>query len=86
MTTERKPWFSAKSHGYGAGWPIAWQGWALLAAYLAVLGVAGWLDRLGFGSTRIAAFALFVSATATFLSLVAQRTKGGWKWRWGKRD
>ena len=51
-----------------------------------MLGVVGWLDRLGFGSTRIAAFALFVSATATFLSVVAQRTRGGWKWRWGKRD
>ena len=58
----------------------------LLYLLAAVLGVVGWLDRLGFGSTRIAAFALFVSATATFLSVVAQRTRGGWKWRWGKRD
>lgn len=83
---ERTPWFSAKSHGYGAGLPVAWQGWVLIAGYFVVLGVAGWLDRLGFASTRIAALILFITATATLIVLAARHTQGGWKWRWGKRD
>ncbi|WP_243403462.1 MULTISPECIES: hypothetical protein [Bacteria] len=30
-------WFAPKRFGYGAGLPIAWQGWAVLVAYLAVV-------------------------------------------------
>ena len=30
-------WFAPKRFGYGAGLPIAWQGWALLAGYIAVM-------------------------------------------------
>ncbi|MEA3264866.1 MAG: hypothetical protein U9R07_15430 [Pseudomonadota bacterium] len=84
--TEPKPWFAAKRFGYGAGWPISWQGWALLAGYLAILAIVGWLDQQSDGRVRTIAFAVFVAATATFASLVYQRTAGGWKWRWGKRD
>src|SRR3546814_6692541 len=29
---DERPWFRAKRHGYGAGLPIAWQGWVMLAA------------------------------------------------------
>ncbi|MFM6949951.1 MAG: hypothetical protein ACKOW1_02885 [Novosphingobium sp.] len=83
---EPKPWFAPKSHGYGAGWPIAWQGWALLGGYLAILAVVGWLDHQHDGRVRVIGFALFVSATAGFLVLVKRRTQGGWQWRWGKRD
>ena len=30
----KEPWFRAKNYGFGAGLPIRWQGWALLATYL----------------------------------------------------
>lgn len=30
-------WFAPKRFGFGVGAPIAWQGWALLGGYLAVL-------------------------------------------------
>ena len=84
--TEPKPWFAAKRFGYGAGWPISWQGWALLGGYLAILAIVGWLDQQSDGRVRTIAFAVFVAATAAFASLAYQRTAGGWKWRWGKRD
>ena len=84
--TEPKPWFAPERYGYGASLPIAWQGWALIGAYIAVIGVVAWLDQQADGRVRTIGFALFVAATATFLSLVYKRTKGGWKWRWGKRD
>ncbi len=82
---EPRPWFTAKRFGYGAGWPIAWQGWALMAGYLAILAVVGWLDHQHDSRVRVMGFGLFVAATATFMTLVHKRTDGGWKWRWGKR-
>jgi len=84
--TEPKPWFGAKRFGYGAGWPISWQGWALLGGYLAIVAVVAWLDQQTDGRARLIGFALLVVATASFLSLAYKRTQGGWKWRWGKRD
>lgn len=79
-------WFAPKRFGYGAGHPIAWQGWALLATYLGSLGFAGWLDGLGSDTAKGAALGLFFAATVLFVSIVAKRTAGGWKWRWGERD
>ena len=33
----KEPWFGPKRH-FGWGWtPVRWQGWAVLAAYLAVI-------------------------------------------------
>lgn len=78
------PWFAAKSFGYGTGLPIAWQGWALIAAWLGLLGGVALLDRSGNDAARVAAFALLLAGTATFLSVAAKRTEGGWRWRWGR--
>lgn len=76
-------WFAPKRYGYGAGLPIAWQGWALLGGYIALMVLAGFMSGSHLGAIRAAAFALFIAATATLLSLTRQRTRGGWKWRWG---
>ncbi|MGE8212702.1 MULTISPECIES: hypothetical protein [unclassified Stenotrophomonas] len=37
---KRRYWFEAKADGFGWGWPLAWQGWAVYAvvALLLVLG------------------------------------------------
>lgn len=73
-------WFAPKLFGFGAGLPIAWQGWALLGGYLAVvIGAATWLQPrspLGFA-------AVAVIATAALMAIAAQHTCGGWRWRWG---
>ncbi|WP_404480129.1 hypothetical protein [Novosphingobium sp. BL-52-GroH] len=79
-------WFAPKRYGYGAGWPIAWQGWLLVAAYVAALAGIGLLDRSGNTWGRMAAFALFLLATGLFLVVLAKRTRGGLKWRWGDKD
>ncbi len=75
-------WFAAKRYGYGAGLPIAWQGWVLLAAYMAVLGLAVWL----LAAVPIALFAVATSATFVLLLIAARTTRGQWRWRWGDRD
>ena len=32
-----KPWFNPKRYGYGAGLPCSWEGWAVLAAFAAIM-------------------------------------------------
>lgn len=79
-------WFAPKRYGYGAGLPIAWQGWLLIGAYVATLAGIGLMDRMGTGGARIGALVLFMLATALFLVICARRTRGGWKWRWGEPE
>ncbi|CAN5823927.1 hypothetical protein BH11PSE1_BH11PSE1_19710 [soil metagenome] len=72
--TERA-WFAPKSVGYGAGWPIAWQGWAVLIGFL-----AGLVASL----TLLSGLARPVAVTALILGLVvicSRTTRGGWRWR-----
>lgn len=79
-------WFKPKSHGYGAGLPIAWQGWVLLAFYtLAMIG-CGLLTQSGGRNGIAVAIALMVLLTAGLMVITARRTRGGWRWRWGDRD
>lgn len=78
---ELKPWWAAKRYGYGANLPIAWQGWSVMLAYVALLAGAGFL----FLPDQVLAFlALTLVATALFLIIVRRRTRGGWRWRWGE--
>ena len=81
-----KAWFAPKRYGYGAGLPIAWQGWALLAGYIAVMlaptPLLEWDPILG---TGIAA-AVWIAATVLFLLIAKRKTRGGWRWRHGERD
>ncbi len=43
MQNERKYWFSAKRYGWGWGIPSSWQGWLVLAAFVALLVVGSLL-------------------------------------------
>ncbi|WP_067734074.1 hypothetical protein [Novosphingobium naphthalenivorans] len=79
-------WFAPKRFGYGASWPIAWQGWALLAIYLACVAGAVLLAKNGHSGGRIAALVLVLLLTGLFKTVAARRTRGGWRWRWGGRD
>ncbi len=76
-------WFAAKSHGIGSGLPIAWQGWLATLVYLVIVISAGFFlaerNPWVFGS-------IVFTATAIFLLIAAKTTRGGWRWRWGKRD
>jgi hypothetical protein len=76
-------WFAPKRYGYGAGLPIAWQGWLATLLYVgAVVGSAFFLvehNPWAFGS-------IIFTATAAFLVIAAKTTRGGWRWRWGDKD
>ena len=74
-------WFAPKRFGYGAGLPIAWQGWALSAAYVGIIVAA-----TPFLPGRPLPFvAVVIPATALFMLICARTTRGGWRWRWRSR-
>ena len=72
-------WFAPKRYGLGSGLPIAWQGWAVLIAYLAI-SVGAFLLL---GERNPATYAVVIIATAILLVIAARTTRGGWRWRWG---
>jgi hypothetical protein len=74
-----REWFAPKRYGIGAGLPIAWQGWAVIAGFVMLLGLSGWL----FGKHDVRALAIVVPATIGLIVISALTTKGGWHWRWG---
>ena len=74
-------WFAPKKLGYGAGWPIAWQGWALLAFYMViVLGIGIAMEALGGVWIMVGVILIFL-VTLPVLWVAKRRTKGGWKMR-----
>jgi hypothetical protein len=83
---EKGAWFRAKKYGYGAGLPIKWQGWALLAFYtLAVVGF-GQLAAMPKWELRIFGLVMILLVTGGFLRISYHRTEGNWKWRSGDEN
>lgn len=75
-----KAWFAAKRFGYGAGWPISWQGWLTLAVFFVALAMA--VVTLS-GLARVLGIVVVVVCLAVVAGF---KTEGGWRLRWGKRD
>ena len=80
--SDRPEWFAPKRRGFGAGLPIAWQGWAVMAAFGIVIGIS----LLIFGPDDLRALAIVLPAIAGLAIIMARTTKGGWRWRWGDRE
>jgi hypothetical protein len=71
-------WFAPKTFGYGAGLPIAWQGWALLAA---IIGGVLALQYTLYATHPGYFFAGAIGVVVLPLPLIKAKTRGGWKWR-----
>jgi hypothetical protein len=82
MMDDRPEWFAPRRYGYGAGLPVAWQGWAVLAGFLAIVVATGLLLE---GKPALQATILF-PALAVLTIVTAKTTRGGWRWRWGEKD
>jgi len=83
---EKGDWFEPKAYGYGAGWPIAWQGWVLLLGYCAFVIAGGLLAQAGPPWALAVFFAALIPLTLTVLFVARARTRGGWRWRWGGKE
>jgi len=82
MMDDRPEWFSAKRFGYGSAMPCSWQGWLVMIAYFAV----GIGSAFAFAKQPVILLSILIPATIIFLVVAARTTKGGWRWRWGRRD
>ena len=79
---DQPEWFAPKRYGYGAGLPISWQGWLVLAAYFG--GIL--LLAVKLGERPLQMIASVIPLTAAFIIITAKTTRGGWRWRWGEED
>ncbi len=76
-------WFAPKQFGYGAGVPIAWQGWALTLGFVAGSIVAALMLVPRHTGVFVA---VLVPLSIAFTVVASQHTRGGWKWRWRGED
>jgi hypothetical protein len=81
-----RAWFAPKRYGYGAGLPIAWQGWVVLGVYVAALVLDMSFLPVRFADPeqgRNVALAIAFVLTGALIWVCAKTTVGGWRWRWG---
>ena len=60
-------WFPAKTHGWGWGLPVTWQGWTVVAVYAAVVAAA--VVLLHRKQKKVAFTAVVVAATAVLVAI-----------------
>jgi hypothetical protein len=75
-------WFAPKRHGYGAGLPISWQGWAVTLGFAAIT----FALCVVFGDQPVRLVASLAPFLIAFVIITARTTRGGWRWRWGEED
>jgi len=79
----QKYWFPAKRYGWGWGLPSAWQGWAVLVTFIALLGAGALLLRAE-GSDEVPMFFIGYTAVLSAALLLICWLKGEPpSWRWG---
>ena len=74
-------WFPAKRYGWGWGLPSSWQGWAVLAGFVALLLACAFVFP---PSSRPLAFAAAVCALSVVLVAICFAKGEPPAWRWGK--
>lgn len=78
-----RDWFPAKRNGWGWGLPLAWEGWAVLAAFIAL--IVG--DTLLFPPRKdLAAYIAGVVGLSVLLVAVCWLMDEPFRWRWGDDD
>lgn len=77
---QQRYWFPAKRYGWGWGFPSTWQGWAVMAAFMATVAAPALL----YPDRRVLFIATLVVATSMML-WVCFKTGEPTRWRWGKR-
>jgi hypothetical protein len=83
MQTEARYWFLAKRYGWGWGLPVTWEGWLVLAAFVALVAGGAVVIR---PRQHIAAYLIYVVALALTLTAVCWLKGEPPRWRWGNED
>ena len=74
-------WFPAMSHGWGWGFPVRWQGWAVFGMYAAFIyaGIKYFRAQDNIGGFMVA----FAIATVVLVAIIAWKGEKPLAWRWG---
>jgi hypothetical protein len=73
-------WFPAKRYGWGWGLPRTWEGWLVLAAFVALVAAGAWLFPPG---ATPGSYFTYVLVLAALLLGVCWLTGEPPRWRWG---
>jgi hypothetical protein len=81
LVSDARPWFKAKTYGWGWGLALTWQGWVTYAIYAALLATIGTL----FPPSRapglfLTSLALLSAALIGICLLKGEKPR----WRWGR--
>lgn len=79
----RQPWFRVKRYGYGAGLPIAWQGWTLVSGFAVAVAAGSWLLAPRHAAVWMGAVVLLAAA---LVWVSARHSDRPWRWRWGGEE
>ena len=82
MEKAPKYWFPAKQYGWGWGFPSTWQGWVVLAVYLALM--LGGLVVVN-PATSPNAYGVYAAVVLAVFMLVVWRTGEPPGWRSGAK-
>ena len=74
-------WFPAKRYGWGWGLPSSWQGWAVLAAFVVLLGASGYAFPPSVRPLEFAASTIVLCVILVAVCFVKGERP---TWRWGK--
>jgi hypothetical protein len=83
MTSSSPYWFPAKRYGWGWGLPVAWQGWAVLAAFIALFGLGFLLFPPGSALAYLLAYVTLLTASLIAICWLKGEPP---RWRWGSGD
>ncbi len=74
----RQVWFRVKRRGYGVGLPVAWQGWLLLALFIAAIAISAavW--------SELESLAVLIILTPIVIILARRHSDAEWRWRDGR--
>ena len=81
---EKDIWFPAKRYGYGWGLPVTWQGWAVLLAYMLLVGLTGF--TLTDSPGEVLALIIINVVLIIILFLICMRKGEKAAWRWGDKN
>jgi len=86
MIRPKKPWFPAKTYGWGWGFPTTWQGVTVLLVWIVAFGL-GLILLLESDSEVLQMLALpYGILTSALLIAICWLTGERPRWRWGKKD
>jgi len=83
MSEQAKYWFPAKRYGWGWGFPATWQGWVLIALYVALIGAGAVVIS---PLSRPGVFVGYLTVLSVLLVAVCWAKGEPPRWRWGNRD